>query len=290
MGSRRSCTLAPGCQGTNKGLTLVRMEWSGQLGAQMSQMLGLARIYEAQHFRKIAEVADQTTCAEKPFREGRGKCRGQGRGDFPVLRIAIRRTVRRLSSRHGPQRMSELIDDGNCIFITLRAGVAQGEKGRGRPESRRRVSNFPLPRDAASSPAHRAYQNPINGDRRTVNSSIFRWPVGGCSEGDAPSGADGRCGRKAGIREAACQSRQQPHSLRRRTADTCPLSHLQIQRRDTPFPARAIFPSEAARPVSLMLPKSPPLPLIHKTSSCLPLGGSVCRIFELVLPPPKLVM
>ncbi len=46
----------------------------------------------------------------------------------------------------------------------------------------------------------------------------------------------------------------------------------------------------AASPLSLILPRSPPLPLIHKTSSCFPLSGSTCWIFELVFPPPKLVM
>ena len=60
-------------------------------------------------------------------------------------------------------------------------------------------------------------------------------------------------------------NRALPESAER---DTSPPSRLQTQRRDTHSPARAACPDTASRgPDSLMLPRSPPLPLIHKTSS-----------------------
>src|SRR6266852_8648347 len=39
-----------------------------------------------------------------------------------------------------------------------------------------------------------------------------------------------------------------------------------------------------------MLPRSPPLPLIHRTVAFLPSRGSNSSILELVFPPPKFVM
>ena len=44
------------------------------------------------------------------------------------------------------------------------------------------------------------------------------------------------------------------------------------------------------KPSSLMLPRSPPEPFTHSTSTAAPLSGSVMPILAEVLPPPKLVM
>jgi hypothetical protein len=47
---------------------------------------------------------------------------------------------------------------------------------------------------------------------------------------------------------------------------------------------------KVAKPSTLMLPRSPPLPFTQSTVFFCPSSGSVSSSFELVLPPPKLVM
>src|SRR4051812_46699909 len=44
------------------------------------------------------------------------------------------------------------------------------------------------------------------------------------------------------------------------------------------------------KPSSLMLPRSPPEPFTHSTSTCSPLSGSAIMILAEVFPPPKFVM
>ena len=56
------------------------------------------------------------------------------------------------------------------------------------------------------------------------------------------------------------------------------------------FQPLQLFKYNVANPLSLMLPRSPPLPLIHRTFFLFAAEGSICWIFELVFPPPKFVM
>src|SRR6185369_4443554 len=100
----------------------------GTAGAEMRQRLGVRRIYEAQDFRQIAEVADQAPGAGDSSPQER---KNVERKIAPVVQSLVARSAeqrRALLVHVVYYKLSELIDDGDRIFVALLLRVSPGEQ------------------------------------------------------------------------------------------------------------------------------------------------------------------
>src|SRR5450755_2078672 len=94
----------------------------------MRQLFGLRRIHEAQHFRQIAEVTNQAPHARHSAAQER---KNVERKIAPVVQSLVERTAeqrRDFLVEVVYHKLSELIDDGNRIFVALMLGISPGEQ------------------------------------------------------------------------------------------------------------------------------------------------------------------